>query len=84
MFSQVGTVGGFIKLDVGGGVDSIRKLWIYILDQVDAVGLIDKEIVITFAIGEPPVVQHNVRAIRKDSETQSPRVKGDGDRSLGP
>ena len=56
MFSQVSTVGGLVKLDVKGGVDSSRKLWPYLSNEVNAVGLISEEISIALTVGEPPVV----------------------------
>ena len=56
MLSQVSTVGGLVKLDVEGGVDSNRKLWPYISNEVDAVGFFNEEIAIALAVGEPLVV----------------------------
>ena len=49
-------MGCLVKLDVKGGVDSSRKLWPYLLNEVDAVGLINEEIMIVLTVGEPPVV----------------------------
>ena len=49
-------MGGLVKLDAEGGVDSSRKLWPYLLNEVDTVGLINEEIVIALTVGEPPVV----------------------------
>ena len=56
MLSQVSTVGGLVKLDVEGGADSSRKLWPYLSNEVNAVGLFNEEIVIALTIGEPSVV----------------------------
>ena len=68
MFSQVGIMGDLIKLDVEDEVDCSGKLGLCLLNQVEAVGLINKEIVFALAVGEPTVVQHNARSVRKDRE----------------
>ena len=49
-------MGCLVKLDVKSGVDSSRKLWPCLSNEVDAVGLINEEIVIALTVGKHPVV----------------------------
>ena len=49
-------MGSLVKLDVEVGVNSRRKLWPYLSNEVDAVGLLNQEIIIMLAVGEPLVI----------------------------
>ena len=76
-------MGCLVKLDVKGGVDSSRKLWPYLLNEVDAVGLLNQEIVIALPAKDPSVVYVNSRSTWEDSEAKRHRMEGEVGRFLG-
>ena len=74
---------GLVKLDVEVEVNSSRKLWPHLSNEVNAVGFLYQEIVITLAVGEALVTEVDIGAIWKDREAKRSRMEGDVGRNLG-